>query len=82
VFRQPLFYKLVRHPLYTGFVLAFWAAPFMSAGHALFAAAMTIYILIAVEFEERDLLRLFGADYAAYQRKIGKLTPRVLKARS
>jgi methanethiol S-methyltransferase len=74
-FRQPLFYKLVRHPLYTGFLIAFWATPVMTRGHLLFASAMSAYILIAIEFEERDLVALFGADYAGYRARIGKVVP-------
>lgn len=77
VFRKPLFYRLVRHPLYSGFLIAFWATPKMSVGHLLFAAAMTAYILIAIEYEERDLVRLFGSDYEAYQKSVGKLSPRL-----
>jgi protein-S-isoprenylcysteine O-methyltransferase Ste14 len=75
-FYQPFFYKLVRHPLYSGFIIAFWATPAMSYGHLLFAAAMSTYMLIAIEFEERDLVRLFGADYETYRMKVGKLAPR------
>lgn len=76
-FRQPLLYRLVRHPLYSGFVLAFWATPAMSFGHLLFAAAMTGYILVAIEFEERDLVSQFGAEYESYRKTVGKLTPRL-----
>lgn len=76
-FHQPLFYKLVRHPLYTGFTMVFWATPAMSQGHLLFAVGMLVYTLIAIEFEERDLVALFGADYEAYQKKVGKLAPRL-----
>jgi protein-S-isoprenylcysteine O-methyltransferase Ste14 len=76
-FRQPFFYRLVRHPLYSGFLITFWATPTMSYGHLLFAAAMTGYILIAIEFEERDLVALFGRDYETYRKKVGKLTPRL-----
>lgn len=74
-FRQPLFYRLVRHPLYSGFLLAFWATPTMSWGHLLFAAAMSVYILIAIEFEERDLVASFGAEYQTYRLKVGKVIP-------
>ena len=58
-FRQPFFYKLVRHPLYLGFFLAFWATPHMSYGHLLLAAGMSVYMLIAIRYEERDLVGLF-----------------------
>jgi len=75
-FRQPFFYKLVRHPLYSGFFLAFWATPHMTYGHLLLAAGMSIYMLIAIVFEERDLVALFGKDYEDYRANVGKLTPR------
>lgn len=76
-FRQPGFYRFVRHPLYSGFLLAFWAIPVMTAGHALFAAGMTIYVLIAIVYEERDLVRLFGDEYRNYRTRVGMLLPRV-----
>ena len=75
-FRQPLFYKLVRHPLYAGFFLAFWATPQMSYGHLLLALGMSVYMLIAIRFEERDLVGLFGRDYEEYRERVGMLTPR------
>ena len=75
-FRTPLFYQRVRHPLYSGFILAFWATPQMSAGHLLLAAGMTIYILIAIRHEERDLVWLFGTQYLDYRRRAGMLIPR------
>ena len=75
-FRQPLFYKWVRHPLYLGFILAFWAAPEMTAGHLLLAAGISIYILIAIRYEERDLVGYFGQDYENYRRDVGMLTPK------
>lgn len=77
VFREPLFYKRVRHPLYSGFILAFWATPEMTLGHALLAAGLTVYILIAIRHEERDLVGLFGADYEAYRTRAGMLIPRM-----
>jgi methanethiol S-methyltransferase len=76
-FRQPFFYKLVRHPLYSGFLMAFWAIPLMTVGHLLFAIAMTLYVLIAITYEERDLVRLFGVDYESYRLRVGKLIPRI-----
>ena len=66
----------MRHPLYSGFVLAFWAIPFMTAGHALLAAGMTVYILIAIRYEEGDLVGLFGATYEEYRRRAGMLIPK------
>ena len=75
--RQPLFYKIVRHPLYSGFVIAFWATPVMTAGHLLLSAGMTVYIVIAIRHEERDLIGVFGEDYEAYRRNVGSLTPKL-----
>jgi protein-S-isoprenylcysteine O-methyltransferase Ste14 len=77
VFRQPFFYRHVRHPIYSGFLLAFWATPHMTAGHLLLAGGITVYILIAIRYEERDLVGLFGADYEAYRTRVGMLAPRV-----
>jgi protein-S-isoprenylcysteine O-methyltransferase Ste14 len=76
-FRQPLLYRLVRHPLYSGFFLAFWATPAMSVGHLALAAGMSAYILIAIRYEERDLTGLFGEDYTRYRREVGMLAPRL-----
>jgi protein-S-isoprenylcysteine O-methyltransferase Ste14 len=73
--RTPLLYRLVRHPLMLGFVIAFWAAPTMSQGRLLFAALTTGYILVAVQLEERDLLVELGDDYAAYRRRVPMLVP-------
>lgn len=74
-FRTPWFYRIVRHPLYVGFILAFWAAPTMSVGHLVFAAGMLGYILVAIQLEERDLVREHGARYLAYREQVRALIP-------
>lgn len=74
-FVAPLVYKLVRHPLYLGFLLAFWAGPTMSVGHLLFAAAMSAYILVAIQLEERDLVRQLGSRYCVYREQVPMLVP-------
>jgi protein-S-isoprenylcysteine O-methyltransferase Ste14 len=81
VFHQPFFYKWVRHPLYAGFFLAFWATPHMSTGHLLLAVGMSIYMLIAIRYEERDLVGYFGEDYERYRRDVGMLLPGVGRKR-
>ena len=80
-FKKPLFYKLVRHPIYTGFLLAFWATPEMSQGHLLFAMGMTIYILIGIYYEERDLKANLGAVYVEYTHQVGMIIPGVGRSR-
>lgn len=73
-FRTPSLYKVVRHPLYVGWLLIFWCAPTMSAAHLLFAVLSTAYILIAIQFEERDLTQAFP-EYAEYRRRVPMLIP-------
>ena len=77
VFRTPSLYKLVRHPLYIGWLTIFWAAPTMTVAHLIFALATTAYILIAIRWEERDLVSAFGNVYEDYRARTPMLIPRL-----
>ena len=79
-FKEVLFYRLVRHPIMTGFIIGFWATPVMSLGHLLFAIATTGYIYVAVKyFEEKDLVKSIGPEYIKYQQRVGMLLPYIGK---
>ena len=81
-FKEVFLYKIVRHPIMLGFIIAFWATPLMTYGHLLFAAVTTVYIVVAIQFEERDIQGVHGAEYDRYRSRVSMLVPMPPKKRA
>jgi protein-S-isoprenylcysteine O-methyltransferase Ste14 len=80
-FKTPALYKTVRHPLYLGFIIGFWSTPRMTIGHLFFAVMCTAYILVAIQFEERDLIHSYGDTYRNYRKQVSMLLPLRLRGK-